>query len=54
MLGGSHERCAPSDDFEILIPDGAPGNPGRHVLNDEGWKEDNLFLECHKIILKSS
>lgn len=31
--GGSQERCAPSGDFEILIADGAPGNPGRQVLN---------------------
>lgn len=33
--GGSHDKCAPSGDFEILIADGAPGKPGRHVLNDE-------------------
>ena len=31
--GGSQERCAPSTDFEILMADGAPGKPGRHVLN---------------------
>lgn len=31
--GGSHERCAPSIDFDIFIADGAPGNPGRQVLN---------------------
>uniref|UniRef100_A0A182M1T8 Peptidase M24 domain-containing protein n=1 Tax=Anopheles culicifacies TaxID=139723 RepID=A0A182M1T8_9DIPT len=31
--GGSHERCAPSGDLEILIADGAPGKPGKHVLN---------------------
>ena len=31
--GGSHERCAPSPDLEILIAEGAPGKPGRHVLN---------------------
>ena len=31
--GGSQERCAPSTDLEILMADGAPGKPGRHVLN---------------------
>ena len=31
--GGSHERWAPSPDLEILIAEGAPGKPGRHVLN---------------------
>lgn len=33
--GGSHDKCAPSGDFEIFIADGAPGKPGRQVLNDE-------------------
>ena len=30
--GGSHEMWAPSPAFEILMADGAPGNPGRQVL----------------------
>ena len=36
--GGSHERWAPSPDFEILIAEGAPGKPGRHVLNADTWQ----------------
>ncbi len=32
LLGGSHEIKAPSKAFEIFMADGAPGNPGRHVL----------------------
>lgn len=32
--GGSHDKCAPSGDFDILMADGAPGKPGKHVLND--------------------
>ena len=35
VLGGSQLRWAPSVDFEILIADGAPGKPGRHVLKAE-------------------
>ena len=35
VLGGSQLRCAPSVDFEILMADGAPGNPGRQVLKAE-------------------
>jgi hypothetical protein len=30
--GGSHDKWAPSGDFEILMAEGAPGNPGRQVL----------------------
>lgn len=45
VLGGaSHDKCAPSVDFEILMADGAPGNPGRHVLNGAGW---NYFQIRH-------
>jgi hypothetical protein len=33
--GGSQERCAPSADLLILMAEGAPGNPGRHVLKAE-------------------
>lgn len=33
--GGSQDRCAPSTDLEILMAEGAPGNPGKHVLKDE-------------------
>ena len=36
--GGSHERWAPSPDLEILIAEGAPGKPGRHVLNADTWQ----------------
>ena len=35
VLGGSQLRCAPSVDLEILMAEGAPGKPGRHVLNAE-------------------
>ena len=30
--GGSHDKWAPSGLLEILIAEGAPGKPGRHVL----------------------
>ncbi|KAK2194273.1 hypothetical protein NP493_1g10012 [Ridgeia piscesae] len=33
--GGSQDKCAPSGLLLILIADGAPGKPGRHVLNAE-------------------
>lgn len=43
-LGGSHERCAAaSADFAIFIADGAPGNPGRQVLNADTLKNKNVF-----------
>ena len=32
LWGGSQERWAPSWDLLILMAEGAPGNPGRHVL----------------------
>lgn len=42
LLGGSHDKWAPSLDFEILIPDGAPGKPGKQVLNEDGCEmEEN-------------
>lgn len=43
--GGSHDKCAPSGDFEILIADGAPGYPGKHVLNDEAYKFKNKRID---------
>ena len=33
--GGSQLRCAPSVDLDILIAEGAPGKPGKQVLNAE-------------------
>ena len=33
--GGSQLKWAPSVDFEILMAEGAPGKPGRHVLKAE-------------------
>jgi hypothetical protein len=42
--GGSHDKCAPSGDFEIFIADGAPGNPGRQVLKGAGYKKRQLLL----------
>lgn len=47
--GGSHDRCAPSGDLEILIADGAPGKPGRHVLNDEHYAFIGREWESWKI-----
>jgi hypothetical protein len=41
--GGSHDKCAPSGDFEILMADGAPGNPGKQVLNGAGCKKTMLL-----------
>jgi len=35
LCGGSQLITAPSLTLEILIEQGAPGNPGRHVLNAE-------------------
>lgn len=39
-LGGSQDKCAPSVDLAILMADGAPGKPGRHVLKAETYKEN--------------
>jgi len=39
LEGGSQEICAPSTDFDIFIALGAPGNPGRHVLNAATYNE---------------
>lgn len=36
--GGSHDKCAPSTDLDILIADGAPGKPGKQVLNADSYK----------------
>ena len=33
--GGSQDKCAPSADLLILIAEGAPGKPGKHVLKAE-------------------
>lgn len=38
--GGSHDRCAPSTDFDILMADGAPGKPGKQVLNADSYKNN--------------
>lgn len=54
--GGSHDKCAPSGDFEILIADGAPGKPGRQVLNDEhcvGGKTDHRVLVITLVSVRS-
>lgn len=37
LFGGSHEIRAPSKALDILIEDGAPGKPGKHVLNAETY-----------------
>lgn len=34
--GGSQLKWAPSPLFVILMADGAPGKPGRHVLKETG------------------
>ena len=45
--GGSHERWAPSADLLILMAEGAPGNPGRHVLKAEIYAErKHTLVKC--------
>lgn len=44
--GGSQDKWAPSADLDILMADGAPGNPGRQVLNADTYQQiHNLTCE---------
>lgn len=50
MLGGaSHDKWAPSADLLIFMADGAPGNPGKQVLNGAGCNAKEVNQDVNGI-----